>query len=241
MTQKLVIAMPLYQHISTAFFFNWLQMDKTHVASVVATDGSMYLPQKMETLVAKAFEQCPDFDRLVVLEQDMIPPLDAFTRIAQYGYEHDIVGSTYFKHEPPHHVMAWMQVDKPRFSPLTREVVRTMVDHPALYEVDGVAMGLTTIARHVLEDWNPDVPMWVPTPPMVGHDLHFCNEAKKPQHGPDANRAFKIFLDSGIGCAHLTTMPIGYPHFLEALSENEPETWAEALSRNSFPSPETVM
>jgi hypothetical protein len=239
--QKVVVAFPLYQHVSTAFFFNWLQMDKSALVGTVAADGSMYLPQKMETLIAKAFEFCPDFDRFVVMEQDMIPPLDAFNRIAQYGYEHDIVGATYFKHEAPYHVMAWMQVDKPRFSPLTRDVVKTMVESPGLYQVDGVAMGFTSIARHVLEDWNPEVPMWVPTPPFVGHDLHFCHEAKKPQHGPNRDTAYKVWLDSGIGCGHLTLIPIGYPHSQEALAENEPDTWEEALSQGNFPSPETVM
>lgn len=228
--EKLCVAFPLYRQVPVDWLFNWLQMIKDPLVGHVATEG-MYLPQAMETLVAMAFEHVPAFERLVVFEHDMIPPLDAFNRIAQYKPEHDIVGSIYFKHQHPYHVMAWMQIDKPRFSPLTRDVVRTMVESPALYQVDGVAMGFTSIHRRVFENWNPDVPMWTPTPPMVGHDLHFCNEAKKPQHGPDKDQGFKIWVDSGIGCGHLTLVPIGYPHFLEALSEDEPETWAELWDR----------
>lgn len=238
--QNLAIAFPLYRQVPVAWFFNWLKLKKDYVVGTVATDG-MYLPQAMETLIAMAFEHCPDFDRLVIIEHDMIIPEDALNRIAQYGPEHDIVGSVYFKHEYPYHVMAWMQIDKPRFSPLTREVVKTMVENPGLYEVDGVAMGLTSIARHVLEDWNPAVPMWSPVPPFVGHDLHFCNEAKKPQHGPNQDTAYKVWLDSGIGCAHLTQIPIGYPHFLDALAEDAPDTWEKALQRGDLPENAEVM
>jgi hypothetical protein len=171
----------------------------------------------MENLMSMAYDYCPDFSRVVVYEHDMIPPVDAFNRIAQYGPEHDIVGSTYFKHEWPHHVMAWMAVDKPRFSPLTREMVKAMVEAPALYEVDAVAMGLTAISRRVLDEWNPQ-------PPFSGHDLWFCHAAKQLQ-------GFKVWLDSGIGCGHLTMVPIGYPHSQEALAEQEPPTWKEMWDR----------
>src|SRR5512139_1457231 len=225
----LMVAFPLYQSVSTEFFCNWLQMDKTHLGGHVAVQGSMYLPQKMETLCDEAFRVCPDLDRIVIMEQDMIAPLDAFNRIAAYGDEYDIVCSTFFKHESPHHVMAWMQVDKPRFSPLTRTMVRTMVESPGLYPVDGGAMGLTSIHRRVFEEWDWSVPMWVPTPPMVGHDLHFCNEARK--------QGFGIYLDSGLGCGHLTLVPIGYGDQQTALADDEPETWQEAFARGKTPVP----
>lgn len=224
MPQKLVVALPMYRSVPVAWFFNWLRMDMTNVGVVVGTEA-MYLPMAMEILINQAFRDCPDFDRLVILEHDMIPPLDAFNRIANYGYEHDIVGSVYFKHDYPHHIMAWMQVKPPFFSPLTAEVTKQMVESPGLYEVDGVAMGLTSIARHVLEDWDHSkAPMWTPKPPLVGHDLHFCNEAKK--------QGYKVWLDSGIGCGHLTQVPIGYQHSQEALSEmsDELKTWADADS-----------
>ena len=148
----------------------------------------------------------------------MIPPLDGLNRIAQYGYEHDIVGSVYFKHDYPHHIMAWMQVEPPFFSPLTAEATRELVENPGLYEVDGVAFGFTSIARHVLEDWDPNIPMFEAQPPLIGHDLWFCHAAKQ--------QGYKIWLDSGIGCGHLTLMPIGYSHSQVALAEvNEPK-WA---------------
>jgi hypothetical protein len=188
----------------------------------------------MRSLVAMAFDMFgDDWDRLVVFEHDMIPPLEAFNRIAQYRPEHDIVGTMYFKHHWPHHVMAWMQMAPPQFSPLTAEVVRTMYDNQALYEVDGVAMGFTSIARRVFEEWDPNVPMWDPIPPLVGHDLHFCNEAKK--------QGFKVWLDSGIGCGHLTLMPVGYQHSQEALAEDDSlKTWEQAMEESGERDPHAL-
>ena len=147
----------------------------------------------MESMRNMAFEKFGDtWDRLVIFEHDMIPPLDAFERMANYWDEHDIVGTTYFKHDWPYHVMAWMQVVPPRFSPLTAEVVKQMVEKPALYEVDGVAMGFTAIRRQVFEEWDRDIPMWRPTPPLAGHDLHFCNEAKKQRQSVSDSGFFAI-------------------------------------------------
>lgn len=219
MSEKLVVAFPLYRQVPVSWFFQWLQMDQQNVAATVGTEA-MYLPAAMNLLVDMAFEQCPDFDRLVVFEHDMIPPADAFARIGQYHDEHDIVGSVYFRHDWPHHVMAWMQVEPPFFSPLTAEMTKYMVENPALYEVDGVAMGFTAIHRRVFENWDRNVPMWDPIPPLIGHDLHFCNEAKK--------QGFKVWLDSGIGCGHLTLVPIGYGHSQEALAIAEPPHWPVA-------------
>jgi hypothetical protein len=222
MPGRIVVAFPLYRQLPVQWFFTYLNMEKDPIIGTVATEG-IYLPMAMETMVVMAFEKFgTDWDRLVVWEHDNIPPVDAFNRIANYGEEHDIVGSVYFKHDWPHHIMAWMQVDKPRYSPLTADVVATMVDYPALYEVDGVAMGFTSIKREVFEQWPEGVSMWNPTPPLAGHDLHFCNEAKKA--------GFKVWLDSGIGCGHLTLVPIGYSHSQEALGLEEPQTWEQAMS-----------
>lgn len=210
MSQKLVVAFPLYRQVSSGWLLTWLQMRKGAVTGVVASEG-VYITHAMEALTAMAFKNFPDFDRLVIYEADMIPPVDAFDRIATYGDEHDIVGSVYFKHVYPHQIMAWNQPDPPYFEPVSREDAEWMIGNPDLYEVGGVAMGLTAISRRVLENWNPDVPMWNPTPPLVGHDLHFCNEARK--------QGFRVWLDSGLGCGHMSERPVGYSDWQAATGE----------------------
>ncbi|AXF51500.1 glycosyltransferase [Mycobacterium phage Constella] len=222
MSQKLVVAFPLYRQVSSGWLLTWLQMNKASVAGVVASEG-VYITHAMEALTAMALKNYPDFDRLVVYEADMIPPVDAFERIASYGEEHDIVGSVYFKHVYPHEIMAWHQPEPPLFQPVSREEAQGMIDNPGLYEMGGVAMGLTSISRRVLENWDPEIPMWAPTPPLVGHDLHFCNEARK--------QGFKVWLDSALGCGHMSERPVGYADW--AAADGSPafrkrcESWQE--------------
>lgn len=232
--QKLLVVFPMYRQLPVDWFINWLKMEKEYVIATIATDGA-YLPLALMMMMEQAKNNYPDWERAVIFEQDMIPPANAFTRIAEYGDEYDIVGSIYFKHEYPYHVNVCMQTDGINMSPLTREAVALLKDNPALYEVDGVSTGFTSINRRVIEEWNPEVDMWMPHPPFVGHDMHFCHEAKKPQHGPNKDQAFKVWVDSGIGCGHLTMVPIGYPHSQEALALNEPLTWAQAYDEDDNP------
>lgn len=79
-----------------------------------------------------------------------------------------------------------------------------MADNPGMHEVDAVAMGFTAIRRRVLERWDRSVPMWQPLPPMVGQDLHFCHEARK--------QGWRVWVDSGLRCAHLSELAVDYSH-----------------------------
>lgn len=209
--QKIVVAFPLYRQVPASWFQNWFEMDIASVAAVVSIEGAV-LTEAMGELVKSAFVKCPDFDRLVVFEHDVFPPTNAFSRIAQYE-DQDIVGGMTFGHGFPHHLMVGtrVQVEPAKFCPPTADVIRRWAESPALYEVDAVAMGFTAIRRQVFENWDPTVEMWKPTPPMVGHDLHFCSEAKK--------QGFKVWVDSGIRCGHLSTTLIGYPHNQEAMAQ----------------------
>jgi hypothetical protein len=212
--QKLVVGFPFYRQLSVTWFFNFIGLDMRHVIGTVGIDGTI-LARAMERLSEMALDNYPDFDRLVLFEQDVLPPKDAFNRIASYRQEHDIVAPMTFDHKPPHHVMACMHVDpEPYFSPLTAEITRKMVEAPALYEVDAVATGFMSIRREVFEQWDKSVPMWKAAPPFVGHDLHMCNEAKK--------QGFKVWVDSGMPVDHLTQVPQAA---LAANPPEKPELW----------------
>jgi hypothetical protein len=232
MPGRIVVALPLYMQLPVEWFHRWDELEKDCVVGTVMTKG-IYLPDAMDRLVDAAFYKYGnEWDRLVVYEHDMIPPVNGLSRMANYDpTEHHIVGSTYFKHDYPHHVMAWMQIQEPLYSPLTAEAVKEMVEgEHMLHPVHGVAMGFTCIMRSVFELWDRSAAsIWHPAPPFVGHDLHFCNEARK--------QGFNIFLDAGIGCGHLTLQSIGYPHSQAALAMDAPPTWAAEFEREGVTDP----
>lgn len=217
---RLVIAWPFYRSVSIKWFLNFMQMQKTHVVGQVSTQG-IYLPTAMQNLVDMTFKYCgTDWEYMVVYEHDMVPGPDAFEKMAQYDPDqHDIVAGMYFKHEAPHHLMGWDQLEPPIFSPISAGRVREMTESPGLYPVDGVAMGFTAISRRVFERWDKTIPMWDAQPPLVGHDLWFCHAARQ--------QGFNIWLDSSIVCGHLTEMPIGFADSQAALAAAEPPRWSD--------------
>jgi len=198
---RLLVAIPLYLTVPAIWFCRWEECDKRNVVGVMAT-RKLYLAASMNNMVGGALER-DDWDRMVVLEADMIPPVDAFTRIANYPDTLDIVGSMYFQHPPPHHPVAYTQADEDHYRNLHRSQIEPMMDNPGLYPVDGVGMGFTSIHRRVLETWDENTLMFGGEAEL-GHDLWFCRAAKR--------QGFTVHVDSGIECAHLTEIGIGYQH-----------------------------
>lgn len=199
MTDRLLVAIPLYLTVPAIWFCRFEEMDRTPVAGLVAT-RKLYLASAMTNMVAGSLER-DDWNRLVVYEADMLPPTDAFARIAQYPDTLDIVGSMYFQHAPPNHPVVYSQVDDTHYMNLHRSQIDHMMDKPGLYPVDAVGMGFTSIHRRVLETWNPDTPMFGGEAEL-GHDLYFCREAHR--------QGFSVHIDSAIECCHLTEIALNY-------------------------------
>lgn len=199
MTQKLAVGLIFYKKVSAAWVMNWLSVDKSCVAETGAVNFGTVIVA-LNTLVQGALTQ-PGWDRLVIVEDDMIMPLDALNRIsACHTPEQAIVGSVYFSHRPPHEVIAYIKHED-RHWPLSPQTVEEWCAKPGLYQVDAVGGGFFSVARHVLEQWDASVPMFAINDRLLTQDLWFCHEAKKQGH--------QIFLDTGIVCDHLTEVPIG--------------------------------
>jgi hypothetical protein len=143
------------------------------------------------------------WERLVVMEHDMIPPEDALTRMASYGPDKHIVCAMYFQHYPPHLANAMGLGEDGRVAPLGPDVIKVMAETPALYEVAAVGMGFTAIHRDVLEQWDKSVPMFQ-TDGDMSHDVWFCRRAQE--------QGFNVFVDSAIQADHLTEAAIGLNH-----------------------------
>lgn len=200
MTNRLVVAYPLYLSVPAAAFVRSHEMDRTHVVDTLAV-RKLYLAKAMTDLVAGALNSGIEWDRIVIVEADMLPPADAFTRIAHYPEHLDIVGSMYFGHDAPHHPIVYSQFDDTHFTPLAGNQVDEIMAAPGLYPVDAVGLGFTSISRRMLEQWDPDVLMFGGEH-QLGHDLWFCRAARR--------QGFTVHVDSGIEVKHLTEVPIGY-------------------------------
>jgi len=198
-TNRLLVAIPMYLSVPVLWFCRWEEMDRTHVSGVVAT-RKLYLASAMQQMVSGSLER-DDWDRLVVYEADMLPPRDAFTRIANYPDSLDIVGPVYFQHTSPHYPIVYNQADEEHYRALARNQIDDMMAKPGLYPVDAVGLGFTSINRRVLEKWDPDIQMFGGEH-KLGHDMWFCREAKRQN--------FDVHVDSAIECGHITELPITY-------------------------------
>lgn len=216
---NLIVALPLYKQVPASFFTHWLTMDKTPVKANITVEG-VYLPHAMHKLVSMAMDHADEaWDRLVILEHDVIPPRDAFVRMASYGPDKHIVGPVCFQHIPPYTAMIFGPDNSPggTVKPFGPDIVAQIVDYPALYECSSVAMGCTAIHRDVLENWDKDVEMFKQDN-ITSHDVHFCLAAKE--------QGFGVFVDSHLTCDHLSEMPINFLHnqaFEAQRAENETE------------------
>jgi hypothetical protein len=195
---QLLVAFPLYKLLSAEFFRKWLEVDKTHVQGTISINH-VYILEAFERLIEHALSISP-WDRLVFVEQDMLLPRHALTRMAYYSDEQAVVCATYFKHQVPHAPIAYLDGPDGNFHALSGAKVREWSQVPALHEVDGVGFGCTSIARPVLENWDAALTLFM-NDQKVGHDLWFCRQARKQGH--------KVFVDTGVMCGHLTEVPIG--------------------------------
>jgi hypothetical protein len=196
----LMVGMPLYQQLPVTWFSRWLNLDHSQVLGSIVVNGA-YITTAMDMIVKSALDH-EGWDRLVILEHDMIVPVDAFTRIAHYDPSLHVVGSLYFRHDHPFTPHVYIEQPDLSFGPLTHATVRQWVEAPDIYPVDAVGFGFTSIHREVLENWDPDIPMFQLDGTFGSHDLWFCHHARKQGWG--------VFADTGIQCDHLTQTSVGY-------------------------------
>jgi hypothetical protein len=218
----IIIVIPLYLWVSSAFFANFVRMHQPPGTQVLTVVG-VYLPQAMRLLTRLALDQ-PGWKRMVVVEGDMIMPQDALIRHALHT--DPLVGSLYFQHRAPHEANVMIEHPDPakgldHCSHMKPEGVKHMLEHPGLYRVSVVGMGCTSIRRDVLEDWdhNKYGPMWrndfeertaddVWTGGEISHDVRFCKLVREQGHN--------VWIDSSMVCEQLTEGVVGGRHYLAA-------------------------
>jgi hypothetical protein len=207
MSNGLFVAFPLFYNVTATWFSRWLEMDTTPMVDARPSRG-VAIDDAMTYLIKEALKN-QDWDRLVVYEHDVLPPRKSLVRVANYSSDFEIVGSVVCEHKWPHDPYIYLpdshDEDK-EFRYFPQDGLTEIFDEPALYEVGAVGFGFTSIARHVLQDWPADVPMFKNS--RESHDLWFCRQARKLGH--------HVFVDTGIHCDHLTETAISTEHYKEA-------------------------
>jgi hypothetical protein len=195
----MIVGFPLYHQVPASWFANWLRVDQSPLMGSITVNGA-YITTAMTSMVQQALE-LDGWDRLVVLEHDVIIPADGLVRIAAYEPGHAVVGGLVFAHQPPHCAYVYVEQDDLAYNPITPTTAADWVADPMLYRCDAVGFGFTSIARHVLEHWDPDTPMFNLDNVFGSHDFWFCHHARAQGH--------HVYVDTGIICEHLTQVPIG--------------------------------
>lgn len=202
-TGRILLSFPLYLTVPGQMFVRFIACDKSPVVDYIAT-MKVYLPRAMQNTVDAVLKE-DTWDRLLIWEADMLPPVDGITRIAQYPDDLDIVGGLYFQHREPHHPMVFEQHDENHYKTLHYSQINPMVENPGLYPVDAVGFGFTSIHRRVFEKWDPNIPMFHSN--ELGHDMYHCREAKR--------QGFSVHVDTGLQCQHLSEEAVDYQHYLK--------------------------
>lgn len=212
--QPMAIGIPCYHTIPAAFFANFVSLTGVQDCPVQVVHG-VYTPQAMRSIIMSLLK-IPEWKRVLILEQDMICPPDTILKHAMHT--DPVVGSVYFQHAPPHHCNVMIQHPTLGNTAHLKPIgIATMLQKPALYKVDVVGMGCTSIRRDVFENWPADLPFFRNafedsaindefTQGEVSHDVWFCKEVRK--------QGYDIYLDSSIICQHLTEGSIGPQHYL---------------------------
>lgn len=207
---KLAIVIPTYHTVSSAFFTNFLGLDRSGVTitSTIVSQG-VYVAAAMRGFAEDLLKQDKHFDRMLVLECDMIMPRDALQRHA--SYTEPIVGAAYFMHHYPYAPIFTAPddtYDPPYHRTWDINELAHMLDNPGLYESGNIGFGCTSIRRDVLEDWPADEPRFANLLGRtadgraceLGHDVAFHLRARA--------LGWKSFVDTGLLCGQLTETTI---------------------------------
>jgi len=160
-----------------------------------------------------------DFDYLMMLDCDIIPPSDFLTLV---DYDKDIIGGLCFccKNQKGRDVIIPLALDK---KPTGKKDVKwkyrpvKLEGCEGLVEVDAVGTGAIIIARRVLE--HPKMkPAFVDYYDkeglrIEGLDLSFCRRAKE--------LGFKVYTHTSFPCSHWTEMDLMQIYTDEILKETK--------------------
>ena len=195
--------------MDTQFMFEWLSLSTGGQPVKTIGGEGPYVALNMRGIVTKAL-LIPDWERLLVLETDMLCPPDTLLR--HMAHSEPVVGSLYFTHYPPYLPVASVKHKRGYRSLLPEEIRQLAVAGEGVYPVESVGLGCTSIRRDVLEGWPKHLPYFQSRYSQganmmgenafgeVSHDAWFCAQVRK--------QGYQIYLDPSIRCDHLSKVRV---------------------------------
>ena len=207
----LLIAIPAGPVTFSEFQSYWWTLQRPPDGYRVVEGIGPYVAMNMRNIVAAALRD-PTWERLLVVENDMIPEPDMLLRHA--AHTAPVVGSVYTQHRPPFDLNCTVTAANGLHRRLSVAEVREQVAwrDPWLMPVKSVGLGCTSIARSVFEAWPADLPFfrnqWTAAPHIqenaageISHDAWFCEQLEA--------QGIPMVMDTGIRLRQLTVVQIG--------------------------------
>lgn len=192
---RILCLMPCYEMVYRRWFEHLLTLPRWERINYGIVSGAT-LPDSHNRVVKEALQR-DDWDYILWLEQDVLPPRDVFERVELYQQE--IVGALMVRRAFPPQPLVFHDFYEAGGGcpPYEWSELRPWINQPGIYPVDIVHMGCTAIRRDVFEKIGEQ---WYATPnnsdsSVMTDDIYFCRNARK--HG------FKVYLDTAMQCAHV--------------------------------------
>lgn len=212
---RVAVGVPYTEMTYSQVCDNWLHMNPQPVTWFPG-HGS-YLPEAHNRVVKTALES-KGWDRLLILENDMMVPTRVISRVRQHRA--DVVSGVYFSRRRPHKLMAFSRIDEDGTAhDLDHVAFAHACDVGGEVPIAGAGTGILSIHRSVFDILS--YPWFEPSPAEIakgttgGHDIWFAHKVH------DAGLSYVLDTDDDMLCYHIGLVPVGVQHYMAEMKALE--------------------
>lgn len=199
---KILVSMPNTGMVYADFMLNVLKIKRPsehHITWAMSSHALIYDSRNKAAAIAIK----ENFDYVLFIDSDMLPPEDVFNRMI--AHDKDIVSGLYFKRCDPYLPVVYKTL-KVNGNTVDYEVMQEWED--GLVKVDGVGMGCCLIKTDVFKAIGHS--FFTPTL-ILSEDLAFCLRARE--------KGFDIYLDTTMIVPHIATHFVTEQNYINAITK----------------------
>lgn len=204
---RVAIGVPYTETMYSQVCDNWLHINPQPVEWFPG-HGS-YLPEAHNRVVRSALEK-KNWDRLLILENDMLVPSRLVSRVRQHRAP--VVSGVYFSRRRPHKLMAFGAIDEDGTAhDLDHLAFGKAIDKGGEVPIAGAGTGILSIHRSVFEampfPWFEPSPAEIAKGTTGGHDIWFAHKVA------ELGLTFALDAHDDMLCYHIGLVPVGVVHY----------------------------